>query len=671
MEKILVTSALPYANGPLHIGHVAGAYLPGDIYVRFQKLIGNDVLFICGTDEYGAPISIKAEAEGVTPRQLVDRYHTSIKESFQGLRIEFDNFSGTARPRHVEIAQQFFLNLLEKGYISQKTTEQWFDPRFERFLADRYVEGICPYCGAEGARGDQCDKCGKLIDALKLIEPRSKISGEIPVIRETTHWYLELPKFEHKLRQWLDTKKYWKDNVLNFILGWLDEGLIERAITRDIDWGVPVPLDNAHGKVLYVWFDAPIGYISSTMEWAERQGQPDKWKDYWLNEKTRLIHFLGKDNIPFHTIIWPSMLMEQKDPFVLPDDVPANEYLNLEGQKMSTSRNWTLWVNDFLQYFDGDLLRYVLAANAPETKDSDFSWKDFQARVNNELNNILGNLANRTFLFARNHFSGKISKPGELREISRKTLSEADNILIQLEESYSGYQVRKATKLFMDLARLGNKYFDETRPWVTIKDNKQEALETLYVCTELLRIISITGFPVIPHSMLKLRKMMSLDCAFNWEDIHHPQNEFLLSDIEPLFSKIDDKAIDYQIELLEKRANINQVTLQHKEHIDFDTFSKLEIRIVRIIRAEKVERSNKLLKLKIDLGGEIRTVVAGIAKSYREDELVGRKVVMVMNLTPRVVMGIKSEAMILAAHYDDELSILVPDNDVPEGSEIS
>ncbi|MCK4957491.1 MAG: methionine--tRNA ligase, partial [Candidatus Cloacimonetes bacterium] len=417
-QKYLVTSALPYANGPLHIGHVAGAYLPADVFVRFQRLQANDVLYVCGSDEHGAPISIKAEAEGVTPRDIVDRYHDSIKKSFDGLMINFDNFSGTARAQHSKLSQEFFTNLLERGFIIQKTSKQWFDQEQNRFLADRYVEGECPHCGADGARGDQCDACGKLIDAVELKNPISKISGSTPILKSTTHWYLELQKFEDELKEWLESKKYWKENVHNFISNFLENGLIERAITRDIDWGVPVPLENAEGKVLYVWFDAPIGYISSTKEWAEKIGEPEKWKDYWLDKKTKLIHFIGKDNIIFHTIFFPSFLMEQPEDYILPYDVPANEFLNLEGQKMSTSRNWTVWVNDFLADFDGEYLRYYLAANAPENKDSDFYWKDFQTQTNNDLANVLGNLANRVFAFSNKSFEGKINQPAELSELS-------------------------------------------------------------------------------------------------------------------------------------------------------------------------------------------------------------------------------------------------------------
>lgn len=669
MEKILVTSALPYANGPLHIGHIAGAYLPADIYVRYNKLRENDVIFICGSDEHGAPISIKAEAEGVTPREIVDRYHHSIKQSFAGLEIDFDNFSGTARPVHSELSAEFFLSLYNKGYVIEKTTEQWYDPVQKRFLADRYVEGTCPFCKQPGARGDQCDNCGKLIDSLNLIDPKSKISGETPQLKETTHWYLELPKFDQELRDWLDTKSEWKDNVKNFIMGWLNEGLKERAITRDIDWGVPVPLDNAAGKVLYVWFEAPIGYISSTIEWAQKTGDPEKWKKYWLEPDTRLIHFLGKDNIPFHTIIWPAVLMKQDLPYILPYDVPANEYLNLEGRKMSTSRNWTVWVNDFLKYFDGEYMRYYLAANAPESKDSDFYWKEFQNQINNDLANVLGNLANRVFAFSKKYFEGRIEAP-KLSDLSKRLLNEAVSKSVNISDCYKNYQVRKAISLIMELARSGNKYFDETQPWITVKTNRIKALETLYTCCELLRIISVVFYPVLPASMKKLRKMLNLDHKFTWKAISEIVTEYEIGDVVTLFRKIDDEEIELQLQKL-KSEDRAESSINQKPQIEFDDFTRLDFRIVKILEAEAITKSNKLLKLLIDIAGEKRTVVAGIARSYQPEKLINRKVLMLINLKPRKVMGVESQAMIMAAHDGEELAILEPDKDVPSGSEVN
>ncbi|MDP8227493.1 MAG: methionine--tRNA ligase [Candidatus Celaenobacter polaris] len=668
-EKYLVTSALPYANGHLHIGHVAGAYLPADIFVRFQKLLGNDVIYICGTDEYGAPISIKAEAEGKTPREIVDHYHDSIVKSFHDLEINFDNFSGTARPEHTRISQKFFLNLLNAGYVLQKTTQQLYCDHDKRFLADRYIEGTCPYCGAKGARGDQCDTCGKLIDAIKLIDPKCKICGNTPVVKETTNWYLELPKFEKPLREWLKTKTYWKENVLNFILSWLNEGLIERSITRDLGWGIPVPLDDAEGKVLYVWFDAPIGYLSSTVEWAKNLGTPERWKDYWLDPNTKLIHFLGKDNIPFHTIIWPSVLMEQEKKYVLPYDVPANEYLNIKGRKTSTSRNYAIWIRDFVKYFEPEFLRYYLAANAPETKDSDFSWEDFQSKINNELANILGNLANRVFTFVKKYFNGKIEKPQNLSQLSENTLDEAYKLVNEIKECYANYRVRKAVKLIMDIARSGNKYFDETKPWFSVKDDKAAASETLYVCTELLRIISIVFSPVLPKAMRKLRTMMDLNTPLNWNEIDNSITKTTLGTIEPLFRKITDKEVKEQNELLEKQYGVAPA-LEHKPEIDYDDFTKIELRVVKVIAAETIPKAKKLLKLKVDCAGEIRQVIAGISQYYKPEDLVGRQIVLLMNLKPRKFMGLESQGMILAANSKEGIAVVVPEKEVPEGSEV-
>ncbi len=674
MGKYLVTSALPYANGGLHIGHVAGAYLPADIFVRHKKMMGEDVIYICGTDEHGAPISIRAEAEGVTPREIVDRFHDSIVRSFDGLNFEFDNFSGTARPEHVKLSQEFFLSLYNRGFITQHTQQQHFCEHDNRFLADRYVEGVCPYCGAEGARGDQCDACGKLIDAIKLSQPVCKICGNTPVIKETTHWYLDLPKFEPELKAWLYTRENWKDNVFRFIMSWLEEGLIERSITRDINWGVPVPLPEADGKVLYVWFDAPIGYISSTIEWAKNMGEPDRWKDYWLDPETKLIHFLGKDNIPFHTIIWPSMLMEQDREYVLPNDVPANEYLNLEGQKISTSRNWAIWVEDYLKYFEGDLLRYVLASNAPESKDADFSWKDFQARVNGELANILGNLANRVFKFAQKSFDGQITRPEALTEKAIETLEEARKMAGWILDSYDTYKVRKAVRTAMDIARLGNKYFDETEPWKSVKTEPAQAMETMYVCAEILRIVSIVYTPVLPVKMAQLRAMFGFEACKSWNELDTPEAKYAIREIETLFPKIEDERIEEQIQHLianSKPAEDPKPAIEHKDEIEFEDFTKLEIRLVKILHAEKIKKANKLLKVRVRIQDEERDLVAGIAKSYEPEELIGKTVAMLLNLKPRKIMGHMSQGMILAAEYNGKHSVMVPDKDFPDGCGIA
>jgi methionyl-tRNA synthetase len=672
MEKYLVTSALPYANGPLHIGHIAGAYLPADIFVRYLRLHNKDVVFICGSDEHGAPISIQAEKEGITPDELVQRYHKSIVESFDGLDIIFDNFSGTARPVHHKIAQRFFLNLLEKNYINIRINEQFYCEHCQRFLADRYVEGVCPFCKKDGARGDQCDACGKLMDTITLVEPQCKICHNRPVIKETSHWFLDLPAFQDKLKEWLKTKNYWKENILRFILGLLEEGLKERAITRDIDWGVPVPLPEAEEKVLYVWFDAPIGYLSSTVEWAEKTGNPERWKDYWLDQETKLIHFIGKDNNVFHAIFWPAVLMGQKEKYVLPHDIPANEFLNLEGRKISTSQNWAIWVNDFLNDFAGDLLRYYLAINAPETKDSDFSWREFQDKNNSDLSNTLGNLANRVFVFSHNFFSGKITKPDKLSDYSTKTLQEAEALFREIDESYRNYKVRKTTKLVMDIARLGNKFFDERKPWLEIKTSRDGAEETLYICLVLLKYISVLLYPVIPRKMLALREIMQLTNSPEWKELSEIPQSFELGEASPLFPRIEDKIIAEQIEKLYANSLVNnQPRIKHKETIEYDDFQKLELRVAQITAAEPVPKSDKLLKLKAIIDREERTVVAGIAKSYNPENLVGKKVVMLLNLKPRKIFGNESQGMILAASENDNLTLIIPEKDIPSGSEVS
>jgi methionyl-tRNA synthetase len=671
-NKYLVTSALPYANGKLHIGHLAGAYLPADIFVRYLRLKSADVIYVCGTDEHGAPISIKAEAEGVTPREIVDRYHASIKSSFEGFGISFDNFSGTARPPHAKLSQQFFTNLLEAGYITTKTIVQLYCENDRRFLADRYVEGVCPYCGADGARGDQCDACGKLIDATKLVEPRCKICGSKPVIRETTHWFLNLPKFEPQLREWLKTKEtYWKDNVFRFIWSWLDEGLIERAITRDIDWGVPVPLPEAQGKVLYVWFDAPIGYISSTIEWAEKIGEPDRWKDYWFDPATKMVHFIGKDNIPFHTIIWPALLLAQKEQYVMPWDVPANEFLNLEGQKVSTSRNWAVWADEFLEAFDGELLRYVLAANAPENKDCDFSWKDFQTRVNGELANILGNLANRVLTFGKKQFGEAVAAiPGA---DSQATLEAVRKITFDIDEAFETYQVRKAVRLAMDIARIGNKWFDERQPWAKVKTDRAHAEETIWTGCEILRLLSVVLSPIIPRSMLRLREQLGITEAPSWIDLQITVPCFQPGPIEPLFPRIEDELIDAQLQKLQQNGQsaVIEPPIEHKPEIEYDDFAKMELRLARVISAERVAKSEKLLKLEVSLGSETRPVVAGLAKHYSPEDLLGKTVAMLINLKPRKLMGNVSQGMILAAEHDGVLSVLVPEKELSPGSGIA
>ncbi len=670
MAKYIVTSALPYSNGELHIGHIAGAYLPADIFVRFLKLKDQDVLYFCGTDEYGAPISIKAESEGVSTMDIVNRYHKSIYRDFKGVGIDFHNFSGTARVPHQKISQKFFLNLLESEYIKIIEGKQFYCKHDKRFLADRYVDGICPFCKKEGARGDQCDACGKLMETLTLIQPKCKICGNTPIIKSTKHWFLDLPKFSPKLKAWIETKTYWKENIRKFILGLLDEGLIERAITRDTDWGIPVPLEEAKDKVLYVWFDAPIGYLSSCIEYFDKIGKKDGWKKYWLNQKTKLIHFIGKDNNIFHALFWPAVLMGQKEKFILPHDIPANEFLNLEGEKLSTSKNWAIWVGDFLKEFDGELLRYYLARIAPENKDSDFYWKDFQTKINSELANVLGNLANRIFLFAKKYFDGKIEKPNKLSKNSKTVLANVEDNISKIEENYFQYKVRANTTLIMDIARAGNKYFDESAPWSLVKNNREKTGEILYVCTELLRIISITLTPIMPISMQKLRKMMGLDLNISWNDLKSPIQTVIIKKTFPLFMKIEDKKIEKQILALKSGTKKEQKN-QNSSEVSFEEFSKIKIKIAKIISAEKIKKSSKLLKLQVDLGDEKRQVIAGIKKDYEPTELIGKKVALLCNLAPRKIMGEISQGMVLAAADDKTLALLVPDKDVKVGSRVS
>lgn len=669
--KYLVTSALPYANGKLHVGHLAGAYLPADIFVRYLRMENEDVIYICGTDEHGTPISISADKEGISPQEVVQRYHDSIKEAFDGVGVEFDNFSGTARPPHHAMSQKFFTQLYDKGYIKSKTTLQFYCEHDKRYLPDRYVEGLCPRCGATGARGDQCDKCGQIYDTTTLKEPRCKICGHEPVIRETTHWFLQLDSFRDQLHKWLEGKEYWKENVRNFMLGLLEQGLIERSITRDLSWGVPVPLPEAEGKVLYVWFDAPIGYISSTMEWAANLGTPDRWKDYWLDPETRLIHFIGKDNIIFHALIWPAMLMGQDRPYALPYDIPANEFMNLEGDKISTSRNWAIWVDEFVKDFDGEYLRWYLAVNAPEKQDADFSLKDFQARINGDLNNTLGNLANRVFAFAMKNFDGMI-EPSALGENSQAVLDEADALLKEIESGYADYQVKKNTRLLMDIARLGNRYFDEAKPWAVIKTDRTAVNEVLYVCANLLHKLSIALCPILPRHMGTLRRMMGLNVKTQYKEAYQLCSEIRLQDVKPLFRKLEDTEIDAQLAKLHA-APVAEPAIEYapiRDTISYDDFAKLDLRLARVLAAEAVPKTEKLLKLQVDLGSETRELVAGIAQSYAPSELIGKTVLMLVNLEPRKIRGITSQGMILAAHSEGKIRVMLPDGGGSPGSTV-
>ena len=663
--KYIVTSALPYANGKLHVGHVAGAYLPADIFVRYLRLIGEDVIYICGTDEHGTPISISADREGVSPQEVVKRYHDSIKAAFDGIGIEFDNFSGTARDDHYQLSRQFFSDLYENGHIKAKSTLQFYCEHDKRYLPDRYVEGTCPKCGVTGARGDQCDKCGQIYDTTTLVQPICKICGNTPIIRETKHWFIHLDRFTDQLKEWISHKDYWKENVRNFMLNLLEQGLIERSITRDLSWGVPVPLEEAEGKVLYVWFDAPIGYISSTVEWAKRIGKPELWKDYWMDPDTQLIHFIGKDNIIFHALIWPAMLMGQNSGYVLPHDIPANEFMNLEGEKISTSRNWAIWVDEFVKDFDGEYLRYYLAANAPEKQDADFGFKDFQLKINGELNNVLGNLANRVFAFAKKQFGGAIEEV-ELDEMSRNYWAEAEPMFTEVKAAYKDYQVKRNTKSIMDIARLGNRYFDERKPWMAIKSDPDHVKQTLWLCARLLTGISVAMYPIMPKHMNRLRAMMGLRPVQNWDDYALKQG-IQLQDVSALFSKIEDTQIETQLAKLHAMSQSGPAKSYDppKEQISYDDFSKLDLRLAKILAATPVPKTDKLMQLKVDLGFEQRYLVAGIAQSYKAEDLVGKMVTMLINLEPRKIRGIVSNGMILAAHSEGRISLVCPEGGEP------
>jgi methionyl-tRNA synthetase len=678
-QKILVTSALPYANGPLHLGHLAGAYLPADIYVRYQRLKKRDVIFISGSDEHGVPITIAAEKQKVSPQAIVDKYHCLNKESFEKVGMSFDNYSRTTLPRHHKISQEFFLKLHSKGYLSEQTVSQLFCEHCDRFLADRYVEGTCPICHAEGARGDQCDTCGRSIDQIQLIDPTCVTCRNKPVIRETSHWFINLKNLQPQIKAWLDTKTHWKENVKNFCEGWFKTGLEDRAVTRDLRWGIPVPLKGYEHKVLYVWFDAPIGYISSTIEWAQNIGQPEKWKEYWQDESTRLIHFIGKDNIVFHAIIWPLFLMGHGD-YVLPDNIPANEYLNLEGGKFSTSRDYAVWLDKFLEKFPPDPLRYCLAANAPETKDADFSWKEFQQRNNSELADILGNFVNRSLTFLQKNFDNTVPQPGEFDDLDKEMLYRLDKAPTEIGNLLENFEVRKAVSAFMDIARFANKYFNDQQPWITIKQNPTKCATTFYICVQVLKGLAILMEPVLPFSARDLWKMLNLAAPFEnqqWDEAGKADVPVghRLSDSKILFQKIEDDVIEAEVTKL--KSVTNKTNEQPKEQvmsekISFEQLKKVDLRIATVLEAEKVEKADKLLKTKIDLGAEQRTIVAGIALNYPPEQMIGKQVVVVANLEPAKIRGVESNGMLLAAVADDKnLSVLIPDKEMPNGTKIS
>lgn len=685
-RKILVTSALPYSNGHIHIGHIAGAYLPADIYVRYHKQQRNDIIFICGADEHGVPITIAAMQQGITPRELVDKNYTANRDSFAGLGIDFDNFSRTSLPVHYETSQEFFLALNDKGKLKKKEVTQFYCPEDKMFLADRYVRGICPKCGAEDARGDQCEKCGSWLDSLSLKEPRCALCGTTPEVKSTAHWYLPMAEFQAQLEKWLEQKKEWKNTVMNYCKGWFKEGLRDRAITRDLDWGVPVPLPDGEGKVMYVWFDAPIGYISSTKEWAKKNGEPDKWKDYWCDENTELVHFIGKDNIVFHAIFWPAVLMEVGG-YILPTSIPANEFLNLEGRKLSTSQNYAVWLPDYLEKYPPDILRYALAASLPESKDSDFSWKDFQRFNNDELADILGNFVNRTLTFIEKRTGNVIPPAHTLTAEDIQVIDDASELQKEVAELIDTFHIRGATHKAMDIARRCNQYFDASEPWKTRKTDMERCETTLHVCCQLIRGLCVVFHPFIPYTTAKLWKMIGCngteidvewDTAFDDAGITGQK----LGKIEILFTKLEDSDIQPEIDRLEsiiKRISPEEETAQKTKEkksekntedvglITIDDFAKVQLRTAHVTEAERVPKTDKLLKLQIDIGTEKRQIVAGIAKEYSPEEIVGKTVVVVANLEPAQLRGITSEGMLLAASVVDGLHVVTVDADVPPG----
>ncbi len=680
-DKWLVTSALPYANGPIHFGHVVGAYLPADIFVRCLKLCGEDVVYICGTDEHGIAITIAAEQAGVSPKEHVDKYHEVIKGIFDSFRIEFDNFSRTTWPPHYELSRQFFNELYVAGHISEKETEEFYCPRCERFLADRYITGSCPRCGYETARGDECGKCGAWLKPEELLKPHCKVCGAEPEYRKTKHYYLRLQDFSESLKKWLAEKKHWKENVRAFVDNIITQGLEERPISRDLDWGVPIPLEGTEGKVLYVWFDAPIGYISSTREWAEKTGQPEKWKDYWMDENTRLVHFIGKDNIPFHCIVWPAMLMGQKKEYVIPENVPANEFLNLEGRPFSKGDNWYIDLEGFFERYPRDAIRYTLCANMPETRDADFKWKDFQTRTNSELADIYGNLAHRTLRFIEAYRDGKIPEAGSLSETDENVLSAAREAAEKVKGFIKGYEFRKAQFEIMELARAGNKYIDERQPWRTRKEAPEECSATLHAAAKLLAVIAYISWPFIPDTAETLWDMLGMKRKLRdvkWEDIAdiNLEPEQPVGEVKVLFNKIPDEVIEEEINKLkaglpeEEKRPANLVELAENV-VSFDDFTALDIRVGKVVSAEAVPKAKKLLKLQVDIGWETRQVVAGIAEHYEPEDIDGKTVVLAVNLEPRKIMKIESQGMLLAATHENEMRLLTLDGDLPPGAKIS
>ena len=680
-KRYTITAALPYTNGPIHIGHLAGVYVPADIYARYLRLKGKDVAYISGSDEHGVAIPMRAKKEGVSPQNIIDKYHAIIKKSFQDFGISFDNYSRTSAEIHHNTASEFFTKMYNDGEFVEEVTAQLYDAEANQFLADRFVVGTCPKCGFEESYGDQCEHCGTSHNATDLINPKSAITGNVPTVKETKHWFLPLDKHEDFLRKWIleGHKKDWKPNVYGQVKSWVDDGLRPRAVTRDLDWGIPVPVEDAEGKVLYVWFDAPIGYISSTKEWAEREGK--NWEDYWKKDDTKLVHFIGKDNIVFHCIIFPSMLKAHGD-YILPDNVPANEFLNLEGNKLSTSKNWAVWLHEYLEDFPNqqDVLRYTLTANAPESKDNDFTWKDFQAKNNNELVAIFGNFINRVVVLTNKYYSGVVPAPNEFSEVDEEVLAAVKEFPNVIGKSIERYRFREASQELMNLARLGNKYLADEEPWKVIKVDEERVKTIMYVALQISAASAVVAEPFLPFTATKLKGILHLENSISWDDISDKNilipAERQINKGELLFSKIEDKTIDAQLEKLQatKLANEqeNKVFEPQKETIEFDDFTKLDVRVGTILEAEKVAKTKKLLKLKVDVGIDTRTIVSGIAESFLPEDIIGQQVSVLVNLAPRKIRGVESQGMILMTDTKDgKLAFIAPEKAVKNGQAVS
>ena len=685
-KRYTITAALPYTNGPIHIGHLAGVYVPADIFARYQRLKNNDVAFICGSDEHGVAISIKAKKEGTTPQAIIDKYHAIIKQSFADFGISFDNYSRTSAPIHHQTASDFFKKLYEQGDFIEEISEQLYDEEAHQFLADRFVIGTCPKCGNPEAYGDQCERCGSSLNATDLIDPKSSITGSKPTLKATKHWFLPLNRYQEFLEKWIleGHKADWKPNVYGQVKSWLDDELKPRAVTRDLDWGIPVPVEGAEGKVLYVWFDAPIGYISSTKEWAEREGKD--WRPYWQDSDTQLVHFIGKDNIVFHCIIFPAMLKAEGS-FILPTNVPANEFLNLEGNKLSTSKNWAVWLHEYLQDFPNqqDVLRYVLTANAPETKDNDFTWKDFQARNNNELVAIFGNFINRVAVLTQKYYEGVVPQADTYNNVDTETLRQITELTEKIEQSLERYRFREAQQELMNMARLGNKYLADEEPWKLIKTDPKRVKTVMYIALQIATALAVASEPFLPFTSEKLKRMLQLG-SITWENLKTNATELLktghrIGVAELLFEKIEDTAIEKQLQRLENtklankqeaQANTEVTVAPQKELISYDDFAKMDIRIGTILEAEKIPKADKLLVLKVDTGIDKRTIVSGIAQSFAPEEIIGKKVTVLVNLAPRKLRGVESQGMILMVENSEgKYTFINPDVDgITNGTEV-